>query len=102
MLSSDDEGAIADFLKAGGRVSHLKESVSITETDLLAYLASCGITAKYAPGDSRTYLCQGKRVSLNQLTALANERRRFFQLPPFALKIAIGYAGPGAAPSKRG
>ena len=100
MLSSDDESVIADFLKAGGRVSHLKESVRITETELLHYLASCGITAKYTPGDSRTYLCQGKRVSLSRLIALANERRRSLQLPPFALKVAIGYGGPGAALSK--
>ena len=44
-MSSVDEGTIADFLKAAGRVSRLKESVRVTEGELLEYLASCGITA---------------------------------------------------------
>lgn len=94
-MSSVDEGTIADFLKAAGRVSRLKESVRVTEGELLEYLASCGITAKYTPGDYRAYLCQGKRVSLNRLVALANEHRRSLHLPPFALKVAIRYAADG-------
>lgn len=97
-----DESAIADFLKAGGRVSRLKESVRVTEGELLEYLASCGITVKYTPGDYRSYFSQGKRVSLNKLIALANERRRSLHLPPFALKVAIRYAGRGATLSKIG
>ena len=101
-MSSVDEAVIADFLKAGGRVARVKESVSVTESELLDYLASCGLTAKFAPGDSRGYLCQGKRVSLSRLVALANERRNSLQLPPFALKVAIRYAGRGATLSKNG
>ena len=100
-MSSVDESAIADFLKAGGRVSLLKESVRVTEGELLEYLTSCGITAKYSPGDPR-YLCQGKRVSLTRLVELANEHRRSLHLPPFALKVAIRYAGRGATLSKNG
>ena len=99
-MSSVDKNAIADFLEAGGRISRVNASVCVTESDLLAYLASCGIAAKYRGGDSRTYMCKGKRVSLTHLLAIANEHRRSCQLPPFAMRVAIRYAGPGAALSK--
>ena len=92
-MNPDDEAAVADFLKAGGRVRHVKESVRVTENELLDYLASCGIEAKYCPGDLRAYICEGKRVSANRLVAIANERRRSLQLPPFALRVEIRYAG---------
>ena len=101
-MTSIDESAIAFFLKAGGSISHLKESVRVSEGELLEYLASCGITAKYTPGDYRAYLCEGKRISLSRLVALANDRRRSLHLPPFALKIAIRYAGRRCTLSKNG
>ena len=86
-----DEHAIAEFLKAGGYISRVRESVGISEIELLDYLASCGITAKYSGGDSRTYLCQGKRVSASRLVAVANEHRRSLELPPFSLRVTIRY-----------
>ena len=91
------ENAIADFLEAGGRVSRVKASVRVTEGELLDYLANCGIVAKYTPGDYRAYLCEGKRVSLSRLVALANEHRRSLHLPPFAPRVrSITPAGPRA------
>jgi hypothetical protein len=95
-MNPNDETAIADFLKAGGRVCHVKESVRVTESELLDYLQSCGIAANYSPGDFKAYMCQGKRVSASKLVDIANEQRRSLQLPPFALRIEIRYAGPRA------
>ena len=93
-MSTVDEHAIAEFLKAGGRVSRVKGSVRVNEGELLDYLASCGVTAKYKGGDSRTYLCQGKRMSMSKLVAIANEHRRSRELPPFSPRVAIRYTGP--------
>ena len=92
-MSPTDECAVAEFLKAGGRISSVKGSVRISEGELLDYLASCGITAKYKTGDSRAYLCQGTRMSASKLVALANEHRRSLNLPPFSLPVAIRYTG---------
>ena len=39
----------------------LPESIRVTETELLHFLESCGIVAKYSAGDTRGYLCAGKR-----------------------------------------
>ena len=101
-MSSVDEIAIADFLKAGGRVSHVKESVRVTESELLDYLAGCGVRARYMGGDTRAYMCGGKRVSASQLISIANEHRRSLHLPPFALRVVIRYSGPATALSNRG
>jgi hypothetical protein len=92
-MSPLDKTAIADFLKSGGRVSRVGQSVQVSEGELVDYLASCGVVAKYRGGDSRAYLCQGKRVSASKLVAIANEHRRSLELPPFALRVAIRYAG---------
>ena len=94
-MSPLDKHAIAEFLKAGGRVSRLKGSVRVSEAELIDYLASCGITAKYQAGDARAYVCQGKRVSASKLVAIANEHRRSGGLPPFSLRVAIRYIGAG-------
>ena len=93
-MSSTDQHAITAFLDAGGRVSRVEGSVRVSEGELLDYLASCGVTARYRAGDSRTYVCQGKRMSMSKLVALANEHRRSHELPPFAPKVAIRYSGP--------
>ena len=86
--------AIADFLKTGGRISRIKESVEVSEAELLDYLASCGIPAKYRAGDLRPYIYQGKRVSATKLVAIANHHRRSLELAPFSLRVAIRYARP--------
>jgi hypothetical protein len=85
--SISSETAIARFLSSGGRISRLTESVSISESELLAYLATCGIVARYAGGDRRAYLCRNKRMSLSALIALANQHRSSDALPPFALNL---------------
>ena len=95
-----DEHAMAEFLKAGGCVSRVRESVGVSEIELLDYLASCGVTAQYCAGDSRTYLCQGKRVSTRTLIAVANEHRRSLDLPPFSLQVTIRYTSPRSASPK--
>ena len=97
-----DENAVAEFLQAGGRVARVPESIRVTEAELLHYLESCGIAAKYSGGDAKGYLCAGKRLSLSKLVALANERRRSLQLPPFAAQVVIRYSGRGTALSKKG
>ena len=94
-MSPADQRAIAEFLKSGGRISRVKESIRVSEPELLDYLASCGVTAKHQAGDSRTYVCQGKRVSMSKLIAIANEHRRAVELPPFSPKGAIRYGSPG-------
>ena len=100
-MNPTDESAVAEFLQAGGRVSRLPDSIRVTEAELLQYLESCGIAAEYRAGDTRAYLCAGKRVSLSKLIALANERRRSLQLPPFAAQVVIRYSPLGAALPKR-
>ena len=91
-MSSVDRSAVANFLEAGGSISRLKESVVVTEGELLDYLASCGIAAKYRIGDPRAYLCKGKRASMSKLIVMANEHRQSLDLPPFALRVAIRYS----------
>ena len=84
-----DDSLIVEFLKAGGRVSRVKESVRVSEGELLDYLASCGITIKYSAGPSGAYRYEGKRVHLSTLLGLANQHRRTDQLSPFALRIDL-------------
>ena len=60
-MNPTDESAVAEVLQTGGRVSRLPESIRVTETELLHFLESCGIVAKYSAGDTRGYLCAGKR-----------------------------------------
>ena len=101
-MSPLDKTAIAQFLKSGGRVSRVGESVEVSEGELVDYLASCGVVAKYRGGDSRAYLCEGKRVSASKLLVIANEHRRSLALPPFALRVAIRYAGVRNVSSHKG
>ena len=94
-MSTVSDRAIAEFLKSGGSISRVKASIRVSEPELLEYLASSGIRAKYRAGDSNApYLCQGKRVSVSQLIVIANEHRQSRELPPFSLKVAIRYGSP--------
>jgi hypothetical protein len=86
---TSNETAIAHFLNSGGRISRLAESISVSENELLAYLATRGIVARYVAGDRRTYLCGGKRMSVHALVALTNEHRSSDALPPFVLRINL-------------
>jgi len=101
-MSPLDKTAIADFLKSGGRVSRVRQSIEVSEGELIDYLASCGVVAKYKGGDSRPYLYQGKRVSAGKLVAIANEHRLALELPPFALRVAIRYASGGSVLPHKG
>jgi len=82
-----DANAIAEFLKDGGEVIKVKDTVPATEQEVLDYLATCGIHAKYMDGDLKPYLQDKKRYSALGLVALANEFRRDQQLAPFALRM---------------
>ena len=94
-MNSADQLAIAEFLKAGGRVSCIQEAVRVSEPELLDYLAGCGIVAPHKGGDgSRPYLCRGKRVNASSLVEIANQHRNLLNLPPFALRT---YPTPGNA-----
>ena len=86
-MSILSETAIARFLSSGGRISRLTESVSISESELVSYLATRGIVAKYAGGDTRAYLCRNKRMNCEALIELANQHRSSDALPPFVLKL---------------
>jgi len=86
-MTSSNETAIAHFLSAGGRISRMTDTTSVSESELLAYLVARGIAARYVPGDSRIYLCGKKRMSIHALVALANQYRGSDALPPFALRI---------------
>ena len=85
--SISNETAIARFLSSGGRISRLTESVSISESELVSYLATRGVVAKYAGGDTSAYLCGNRRMNCEALIALANQHRSSDALPPFALKL---------------
>lgn len=85
-MKRDDEIAIAEFLKEGGSVVRVESDVPATATECLAYLASCGVSAKHFPGDPKPYLCHKRRLSLQGLFELANGYRRERHLQPFAIK----------------
>ena len=96
-MSDSNETAIARFLSSGGRVSRLTETVSISESELLSYLAARGTVARYAPGDRRAYLCRNTRMSVYALITLANQHRTSDGLPPFVPRI-----NPAPSRSRRG
>jgi len=81
-----DEKAIEEFLKEGRQVQKVPDHVPATAHEVIAYLAGCGIQARYHPGDQRAYLCGNKRVSEQWLIALANRHRLTQGLPPIALR----------------
>ena len=84
-MKPSDETAIAKFLDAGGRVSHVKETVEVSEPELLRFLADCGIVVTYR-AEGRCFRYQGKRITLSALVPVANRHRSLIGLPPFALR----------------
>jgi hypothetical protein len=81
-------GAIADFVKKGGRVMKIAEALPVTGPEVLDYLSSCGIAAKPCFTSTRdTYVCNGKYVSLRKLVDVANGHRLSQQLPLFSVKV---------------
>ena len=86
-MNPADENAIADYLRGGGHVLRVRETIPATDQEIIEYLASCGIHAKYCEGDQRPYLCDRKRRSAGALVRLANRSRQAQHLAPFALRI---------------
>ena len=82
-MKRDDEIAIAEFLRDGGRIVKVDPELPVTAQEVLAFLESCGVTAKYFPGDPKPYLCHKRRLSLSALFELANAYRRAHNLQPF-------------------
>ena len=89
-MKCDDEIAIAEFLRNGGRIMKVEPDVPATAAECLAYLSSCGVSAKYFPGDPKPYLCHKRRLSIHGLFDLANGYRRAQHLLPFAIQHSAG------------
>ena len=88
-MSSTSTDAIADFLRNGGKVVKVQETISITGPEVVDYLLSCGFRVKNSPGSPATYLYDGKPVGLTKLIELANDHRRSHDLPPWAARVKI-------------
>lgn len=89
-MRRDDEIAIAEFLKDGGRIVKVEPDVPATVAECLAYLESCGVNVKYFPSDPKPYLCHKRRLSIQGIFELANGYRRAQRLQPFAIKHGAG------------
>ena len=86
-MNSADANVIAEYLRDGGQVRRVDATVSVTEDELIAYLRTVGVSARYLEGDLKAYLCDGKkRFSLSGLERLANRFRISNGLPPLAVK----------------
>lgn len=81
-MKAADANAIAHFMEQGGQVLKGKAAISATEQEVLVYLASCGVTVKYFPGDLKPYAYNRRRYSIDGLLRLANEHRRAQRLSP--------------------
>ena len=88
-MSPADAYAVAEYLKNGGQVVKVQETIPATDQEVINYLATCGHRAKYCDGDMRQYLCDGKRWGVLALVRRANRYRRAQQLAPFALRVPI-------------
>ena len=88
--------AIARYLEDGGQVSKLQEAIPATAQEVISYLATCGHSARYCEGDSRTYLCDTKRYRASALVKLANTYRQAQGLAPFVLRLSYPFKS-GAA-----
>jgi len=80
--------AIADFMRNGGKVVKVQEAIPVTVPELLEYLASCGIRAKYSPS-SGTFVRGQRQYSLRKLVEVANTYRSAQQLPPLAIRAKV-------------
>jgi hypothetical protein len=87
VTNTDDASVIADYLNAGGQVRRGEETVPATAQEIIAYLASRGVKARYCPGDAKLYLCRGKRVSASDLVGIANRLRHADSEPLFAIRL---------------
>ena len=86
-LDPVDAKAIAEYLNGGGQIARVKDPVTATEQEVIDFLASCGISARYLPGDMKAYWCNNRRCSMTALVRLANTYRYAQQLAPFAIRL---------------
>ena len=86
-MNPADAEAVAEYLKDGGHIVKVQEAQLATDQDVVAYLAACGHRARYCEGDSKLYLCDGKRYGEAALLQLANHHRRAQGLASFALRL---------------
>ena len=80
-----DASAIAAFLTGGGEILKVPEAILVTVQDVLEFLECCGLATTYSGKETKVYWCEGKRMKLRNVVALANVQRRAHQLPPFAV-----------------
>ncbi len=80
-----DTSAITAFLAEGGKIVKVPEAILATAQDVLEFLKSCGIAATSSGKETKVYCCEGKKMKLSAVVALANRQRRARQLPPFAV-----------------
>lgn len=80
-----DASAIAAFLTGGGEILKVPEAILVTVQDVLEFLECCGLATTYSGKETKVYWCEGKRMKLRNVVALANVQRRAQQLAPFAL-----------------
>ena len=64
----------------------LSPMVAVTVSELLDYLRTCGVAARYADESFNGYLCNGKRVNLGGLLRVANAYRSSNGLPPLTIR----------------
>ena len=89
----DASAAVAEFLKRGGKIVKGRKTVPATGPEVVDYLLSCGVSAKYSPGATKSYVYEGKRYSLTNFIELANIHREARQLSPFAVKLNLSVLG---------
>ena len=92
-MSDDASDAIADYLTRGGQIVKGQDTVVATGAEVVDYLVSVGISARYVPGDLRSYVYEGKRYSIRKFVERANIHRKAHQLSPFAVKLNISAGG---------
>ena len=85
-LKTADARAIAQFLNGGGRIVKVKDSVAVTEQEVIEYLLTCGVSVNFRCS-MKAYSCNGRDYSKSELVRLANEYRRARKLAPFAIRL---------------
>ena len=67
----------------------LSPAVAVTVSELLDYLRTCGIAARYADESFNGYVCKGKRVNLRGLLHVANAYRSANGLPTLTIRHLV-------------
>ena len=80
---------IAEFLKRGGKVVKVQETIRVNADEVLEYLVNCGFRVKVSPSHPNAYVYGTRILSLSKLVELANEQRRAEKLQPFATIVKI-------------